>query len=217
MHRLLFILLVLLCLNLEAQYSESNKEITTVEFEQLRAELGYDRTKRILRLRKKYIPKKPEEVETKPINPLSSMFFSLVAYAAILILVALIVYLIFSNVRTDKKVDKVLGDMEEIEDIEDIDADKAYKAALAAGNYRVALRMQFIRFLQLLNSKEEISWEREKTNRDYHRELKGSDLRSNFRELATIYERVWYGEEPLDVQKFRIYDQKFITQHNVWR
>lgn len=195
-------------------------EVSEPVFQELVDKLEYEKTKNRWKLKERFVPKPLEEEESKKMrrsSPLASGLFSILAYAAIFALVGFIIYLIFSQVVLDKKLDPVFDEIDEIEDIEDIDAEADYSVAVAAGNYRLALRMQFIKFLQLLSKKEKILWEREKTNRDYHRELTGSDLKRNFRELASIYERVWYGEEALDPVKFRSYDQRFITYHNRWR
>lgn len=201
-------------------------EVTEESFQELMEELDYDRTKRAWTVRESY-KRKPRERKSEsskrdaPIlrsrgSSAGSGIFQILAYGAVLVLVVVILYLIFSQIKLDKKLDPVL-EMEEIEDIEDIDADNSYKVSLEGGDYRLALRMQFIKFLQLLSTQEKIIWEKEKTNRDYHRELAEHELKRNFRELSGIYERVWYGEEELDVTKFRNYDQKYISAHNKCR
>lgn len=210
----------------------TTREVSAQEFQDLVDRLEYRKVRNEWRIKDKFKPKRSkkkqggkgdEELEDEDVyirtpgfSGLSGLF-TILAYGAILILVAFIIYMIFSNVKLDKKLEPIIDEDDEIEDIEEVDTDNEYRTAVAAGNYRLALRMQFIKFLQLLSAEEKIHWEREKTNRDYHRELTGSELRQNFRELASIYERVWYGEEALNSAEFRLYDQKFITYHNKWR
>lgn len=192
------------------------QEITETEFEEVVEELEYDKTRRALRLRDKFIPKfeEQEELDVPETGLFSKVLLELLAYALVLVLIGIIIYMIFSNVNIDKKLEQVESDFEEIEDLDDIDAASAYAAALAAGDYRLALRMQFIKLLQLLSEKEKIVWEKEKTNRDYYRELSPSEIKQRFRNLATIYERVWYGNQTLDKVAFTEYDRRFISFHN---
>lgn len=192
------------------------RDFSETEYDKLVDDLGYNDTKKALRLKKQFVPKDldaKEEDETASFSG-GGLLLQLVAYMLMLALVVIILYLIFSNVKLDKKIDVVEVDYDEIEDIEDIDADAAYKAAVAKGDYRLAIRMQFIRCLQILSAKERIEWEKEKTNRDYTREIKNTEMKRSFRELATVFERSWYGEVAVDVSSFRIYDQKFLTFFN---
>ena len=192
------------------------KKVSEGEFNSLTKKLDYEKTKKVLKLRKKYIPKE-KDLEGNEVKGFKGggALLQLVAYFLMFALVAGILYMIFSRIRLDKKIDvEDKATLEEIEDIEDIDADAAYKAALAAEDYRLAIRMQFIKCLQILSGEEHIEWEKEKTNRDYAREINNTDLKRSFRELANVFERSWYGEKPVDRATFQYYDQKFLTFFN---
>jgi len=189
--------------------------VSDQQYEALVEELGYDKTKNRLRLRAKYHVKPQEQKSTKRASPFGSIALQFIAYLLVFTLVGLILYMVFSNIQIEKSLDHVEDDFEEIENIEDVDADAAYKAAVAAGDYRLAIRMHFIKCLQVLAEKDHIEWEREKTNRDYNREISNSEVKRTFREVATIFERCWYGEESLDVIAFRRYDQSFLDLLNL--
>ena len=209
-------------------YSQEGKRvITEPEYERIVDNLGINDTKKIWKLREDLRTKKDEEeeeeieyVERPPAKKSGDGFLlKLVAYLVIIGLVIAIIYMVFSSVKVDKKInlkDKEI-DIDDIEDIEDIDAVSAYKSAILAGDYRLAIRMQFIKCLQTLSTGGYIDWEKEKTNRDYAREISQSELRRSFRELATIFERCWYGDVSLDRISFQSYDQKFLTFLNATR
>jgi hypothetical protein len=80
------------------------------------------------------------------------------------------------------------------EDLESVNIDKLINDALAAGNYRLAIRWCFLKSLQLLNHRKHIVWQPSKTNIDYQHELKSAGLREEFRKLSYVFEYVWYGE-----------------------
>jgi len=200
------------CPKLQGQITNEKTE----KYNQLVEELGYEKTKKGLRLREKFYPKKEEE--KKEVNLKSAgIIFQIFAYGLVIGLAVFILYLIFSNIQVDKKVETEVNIHEDLEDIEEVDADAGYKAAIDAGDYRLAIRMQFIKCLQKLSAAELIEWENEKTNRHYYRELKDPEVKQNFRQIANIFERCWYADVTLDVTEFRRYDQTFLTFLNLVR
>lgn len=182
-------------------------QVKESQYLEAKDKLGYDKTKRVLVLRDRFkaLPKEKKRKGSGLLNSLGLL--RLLAYVLVIVLIIVILYMVFNNIKIDKDVkvhDDVMSD--EIENIEEIDADAEYKAALANGNYRLAIRMMFIKSLQKLSANNLIEWEKEKTNRDYTRELNDVSLRQSFRRTASIYELVWYGDVELDVQRFRAYD-----------
>ena len=212
MHRLLFICCFLLgYMVLYAQADHKPISVSEEAYTALEKELGYDKTKKGLRLRDRFVPKEQEEKPTKQIGFAGAALFRLIAYALIAALVIAIVYMIFGNIKIDKKVNLPDAQDEIIEDIAEVDAEAAYKAAVGSGDHRLAIRMLFIMALQKLNSREHIEWEIEKTNRQYYNEISDSEMRRSFREVSNVYERVWYGDTDLDLMTFRQHDRRFLT------
>lgn len=195
----------------QAQENPSIPDVTENDFENLRKELGYDKTKRALVLRDEY-KSRPQERQPQRSYSGPIFLFKMIAYLLVGLLVIGVIYLVFSNVKIDR--DTAVGELEEeeykIEDIEEIDADALYKQAVANQNYRVAIRMLFIKTLQKLEKKEYIEWTVDKTNRDFYREISNASVKGSFREVSTIYERVWYGDTELDRDSFRNFDQRFL-------
>jgi hypothetical protein len=64
---------------------------------------------------------------------------------------------------------------------------------LSEGNYMMVTRLYYLWAIKELSNKRLIKWKRDKTNRDYLRELRKTDLHKPFREVTRIFEEVWYG------------------------
>lgn len=117
-----------------------------------------------------------------------------VLFAAALVY-AIIRLLKFNTLRIfyGEKDKKPLEHAIEEEDIHEMDFDTLMKEATAAGNYRLAVRLLYLWALKLLTDANHVNWEPGKTNHDYLAELRGSDLKTGFRQLSYYFEHAWYG------------------------
>ncbi len=87
---------------------------------------------------------------------------------------------------------------------------KLIDSAIAAGEYRVAVRLLFLKTLRGLDDKALIKWKKGKTNSDYVSELTDKKIKSSFQEATRIYEYVWYGEFELESKdEFKTIHQQF--------
>ena len=84
------------------------------------------------------------------------------------------------------------------EHIENINLDAFISDALAQKNYRLAIRYMYLKALKELSFHNIIAWHFEKTNNDYHNEIKDPLLKDNFKKVSYLYDYVWYGEFDLD-------------------
>lgn len=155
---------------------------------------------------------KKKETQRKQIS-FAGGWLKLFAYIAIFLLLAGIIYLIaryglagdrhFQNNSIDFDVNA------EPEDINDIVIDPLLAEALKNENYRLATRLRFLALLQALNHKKLIQWKRERTNLNYVQQLWGGNIQLPFRQLCLIYETVWYGNYPIDKNRYSEVDNKF--------
>jgi len=173
-------------------------------------ELGYDKTKKALRIKKELFENQEENDKEKIDYESGAVILKILAYSLIVALIGVMLFLLLSRVETDRKIEPTDHDFEYVEDIADIDADKLYKKAVAEGNYRLAIRMHFIKCLQRLSKNKQIEWEIDKTNRDYYREITELDLKRSFRQIANIFERCWYSEDTTSFEEFQTYDRLFL-------
>lgn len=96
------------------------------------------------------------------------------------------------------------------EDVHAVDFDAEITAAVAAGRYRDAIRLEYLFTLRRLSEAGRIRWSREKTNRDYAGELRGTSLAGPFQEVTSIYEFAWYGEMPVTVSEYDGISRRFM-------
>ncbi len=136
-----------------------------------------------------------------------SAFFKMLL---IVLLIALVGYGIFklsggtleTQMKTTKDAAPVVSsiDIDNIEQhLEKSDMEILLDKTLAEGNYMLAVRVYYLWAIKELSTRKLIKWKRDKTNRDYIRELKKSDadLQRPFRTVTRIFERVWYGQNEI--------------------
>ncbi len=90
-----------------------------------------------------------------------------------------------------------------IENIHEINFDDEIEKAKADGNYRLAVRLLYLRALKQLNDAGLIKWRIEKTNSAYLNELTDAEQRRVFRAVTRQFEYVWYGEFAIDSASFQ--------------
>lgn len=177
---------------------------------------------KLLLKRPKTPPKKKEETEDRPttnFNPLNTGIVSTLQYIFFgFIILAIVGFMIrYLNLKYgDKEKEIAVSTIheDEIEDINDVDPDSELKEAFQQQDYRKACRMMFLKVLQHLNTTEQIKWKKEKTNRHYLREMSSSDKVDTFRNLTLDYERVWYGDRPMDgdgILRYADLAREFVT------
>ena len=93
--------------------------------------------------------------------------------------------------------------------IHDTDLERFLREALAGSNWPLAVRLYFLQTIKRLTEKEAIVWSKEKTNRDYLREMRGHRLATHFKDVMRQYERVWYGNQPLSAAEFARLEPEF--------
>ena len=92
---------------------------------------------------------------------------------------------------------------EEIEeDLGAADLEPLLEEAVAAGNYRRAVRLLYLRALQQLAARGLIRWRLDKTNRAYVEELQPAGLDASFARLTDLFEVAWYGDTSLNRSVF---------------
>ncbi|MFK8101530.1 MAG: DUF4129 domain-containing protein [Saprospiraceae bacterium] len=100
-----------------------------------------------------------------------------------------------------------------IENLEDnileSDLDRFIRTATEEQNYALAIRLYYLAIIKELSLKKSIKWKRDKTNRDYLREMQSNSLFLPFREATGVFERIWYGNIDLTEQDYLKVRPKF--------
>jgi hypothetical protein len=93
--------------------------------------------------------------------------------------------------------------------IHETDLERFLREALAASNWPLAVRLYFLQTIKQLSEKGVIVWSKEKTNRDYLREMRSHRLGMQFRDATRQYERVWYGNQGISAEDFARLEPEF--------
>lgn len=94
-------------------------------------------------------------------------------------------------------------------DIFSINYQKEIDKAVAMNNYRLAVRLMFLRLLRNLSDKNIIQYQQDNTNFDYMMQLRSSNLYPDFFRLTRNYEYSWYGQFDVDNEKYSIIKKDF--------
>lgn len=111
--------------------------------------------------------------------------------------------------KKNKKVHIANQDLNE--NIHEINFSETIAQSERQHDYRSAVRYQFLSVLKILADRKLINWNPEKTNKDYLEELKSSVLEAEFKELAHIFDYVWYGEFEVNEESYRHFKKQFLN------
>lgn len=88
------------------------------------------------------------------------------------------------------------------EQLGEIDFDTAIAQAQQAQDWRLTVRLIYLKSLKFLWEREIISVKKGKTNREYLYELSGKDLAADFERLSFLFDYTWYGH--FDATEFHV-------------
>ena len=91
---------------------------------------------------------------------------------------------------------------ESLENIHEINFDDEIEKAISLRNYRVAVRLLYLKCLKQLSDKNLIQWQLDKTNAAYLYELTDPVQKQTFGLLTRQFEYVWYGNFHIDSEAF---------------
>ncbi len=164
-----------------------------------------------------------QEDSSITVGPVVALLLKILFYSAVILIIGFILYSIFKNTsfKTGLKNAKISTPdfTDHVEDIAELDVESLLKKTIAAGDFRLAIRMYFLGLLKKLNEDGFIVWKKDKTNRDYLNELFAKAYYfEEVRRLTLAYEQVWYGDHTLPaesyqqlVAEFKSIDQKLQT------
>jgi Domain of unknown function (DUF4129) len=88
------------------------------------------------------------------------------------------------------------------EDIHAIDFDNAIREAIDRKQYRVAIRMMYMKNIKIMSDRNLIEFKPNKTNFDYARELGSTSYAQGFEDITLVFEYAWYGDFPVERETF---------------
>ena len=111
---------------------------------------------------------------------------------------------LWGSVASEAEIDPSEEDGDEL-----LTAESAMKKALelsTGGDYRLAVRYLYLSSLLLLEERGMLRYDRSKTNREYLRSVANNpEVAANLGELVNVFDRVWYGYQPIDQVTFERY------------
>ncbi|GAB3793417.1 hypothetical protein GCM10028819_05010 [Spirosoma humi] len=97
------------------------------------------------------------------------------------------------------------------ENIHELNFDTAIEEAVSQRNFRLAVRLLYLKTIKHLTDAGRIAYKPEKTNRQYVYELANSPLQTDFERLTSQFELVWYGDFPVDEAQFTALRMAFVA------
>ena len=98
---------------------------------------------------------------------------------------------------------------ESLENIHEINFDDEIEKAISQHNYRLAVRLLYLKCLKQLSDNNLIQWQIDKTNTAYLYEIADPVQKQTFGLLTRQFEYAWYGNFTIDKQAFGSIDQLF--------
>jgi Domain of unknown function (DUF4129) len=147
-------------------------------------------------------------------NVLGSSLFKIILYS---LLAAILIYVLY-NIVVSNKMHLFINAARQQKAtaallMQKNNWDEMLQLAVAQGNYRLAVRYQFLRTLQLLDDRKIIVYHAEATNYEYLRMMRSHKNENEFKFLTQVYEYVWYGEFNITDTRYKNLAERF-TQFN---
>lgn len=158
---------------------------------------------------------KEEKTNNKKYTPLGQQTWVRTLFWMIIIGVFAAVIMWFlaeSNIGLFRKKNKIVkAEEEEIatEDIFAINYQKEIDKAARQANYRLAVRLMFLRLLKNMSEKNVINYKLDKTNFDYLLELHSTNYYKEFFRITRNYEYTWYGQFEINEDAYKIIRNDF--------
>lgn len=198
----------------EYQYYEEGVEKRNIdEANWKKAIEGLDYNKTIKPKKKKATPTTPADAPDLPDISWGGNFFQWLFRGLLLVAgIAIVVLIVVSIIQTTPAPKDVAIpgqtveslDLEHIEEnLDTADLNPLIQRAIAQENHPMAVRLYYLAILKKLSQQQLVVWKRDKTNRDYFRELNGSSLQLPFQAVTRDFEWVWYGDGAIGKQDFQ--------------
>jgi hypothetical protein len=143
----------------------------------------------------------------RPLNAGFNLPSLLIPGIALLLIILALIY-VGSSLRSALVSEANLNGAGMAED-EVINAEHAFQKAqefAAGGSIRQAVRYLYLSALLALDENGLLRYDRSQTNWEYLRSLSSHpELRANLREVILVFDRVWYGNQPIDEADYQAY------------
>ena len=150
------------------------------------------------------------KISTIVVYAIKTVLWGLGLFAIIMIFLSLFRNGLFTVIaKTDKEIKLDFQQLEENVLINDWQS--LIASEISNERYNVAIRLLFLQTLQQLSNKKYIVWDKNKTNNDYKRELRNTNLESAFSLLVQYYNYGWFGDFEINANTFNVMQSAFIA------
>ncbi|PZF71953.1 hypothetical protein DN068_15705 [Taibaiella soli] len=111
--------------------------------------------------------------------------------------------------KNSKKLSGTEETVSEEEELMSANWEHRLQQAIAAGDFRMAVRYSYMYLLKIMQDRQLIDYRQDKTNYEYAHELEDTKYKQPFRKLTRQYEYAWYGQYPLSQASFTEYLKEF--------
>lgn len=136
-----------------------------------------------------------------------------IIYFIVVILVIALIVRILTKTQNNTKISESTLSIDNITEIEErmheLSLDELLAQAVNAGDLRLALRLNFLIIIKQLSQHKIIKWKKDKTNWEYHSEIKNRLLADQFKGVVINFESFWYGEHPLSQSNYAFADKLY--------
>lgn len=120
---------------------------------------------------------------------------------------------VFASRAISEDTDYLVGQ----ENIHELNFERAMEDALSSGDYRLAIRLEYLRTLKVLSNKDLIGWKPNRTNYSYVQELEKYPYQADFVQITRYFEFAWYGDFQVgksEYQEMQSLSGSFFTKLN---
>ena len=138
------------------------------------------------------------------------LIFKILLWACVIftLFIAITKTRIYKLFYSDKEIDSPDFEFSNSVD-QSIDFDEAIRLQMEQQQYRQAIRLLYLKVINLLRIKEYIHFSKEKTNVDYLYDLTNDDLKRQFTTITSIYNHVWYGDVEIAEDQYMRFEKSF--------
>jgi len=138
------------------------------------------------------------------------LIFKILLWACVIftLFIAITKTRIYKLFYSDKEIDSPDFEFSNSVD-QSIDFDEAIRLQRTQQQYRQAIRLLYLKVINLLRIKEYIHFSKEKTNVDYLYDLTNDDLKRQFTTITSIYNHVWYGDVEIAEDQYMRFEKSF--------
>ncbi|MDR2122874.1 MAG: hypothetical protein LBP34_07090 [Flavobacteriaceae bacterium] len=149
------------------------------------------------------------DLQADTVSGRQALWYSLVFVLFVLIIIGAVFFYKRFNHSLGRNSKNDLSAEEAEKNINEADLDTLIHNANKEKNYRLAIRFYYLKLLKLMDNRQLIEYEYQKTNYEYFYEIKNPKLKYLFKEVSFVFDYCWYGDHNAGESDFNVAKNKF--------